>query len=146
MYNTIGGEIVNNRIKEVRKTNNLTQDEYAEKLRISKNYVCLLETGKKAPGDRLISDICREFSISEAWLRYGEGEMLVQRSANDQLAILVNDLLAEPATAFRKRFLQAMLELPTEDWNAVERFIQKLQQGGKPSEITENEITQSSEN
>ncbi len=101
---------------------------------------------KKAPGDRLISDICREFSISEAWLRYGEGEMLVQRSANDQLAILVNDLMSEPDTAFRKRFLQAMLELPTEDWNAVERFIQKLQQGGKPSEITENEITQSSEN
>lgn len=133
---------MNNRIKEVRKANNLTQDEYAEKLRISKNYVCLLETGKKAPGDRLISDICREFSISEAWLRYGEGEMLVQRSANDQLAILVNDLLAEPDTAFRKRFLQAMLELPTEDWNAVERFIQKLQQGSTPSEIAEQETAQ----
>lgn len=142
MYNTIGGEIVNNRIKEVRKANNLTQDEYAEKLRISKNYVCLLETGKKAPGDRLISDICREFSISEAWLRYGEGEMLVQRSANDQLALLVNDLMAEPDTAFRKRFLQAMLELPTEDWNAVERFIQKLQQGSTPSEIAEQETAQ----
>lgn len=106
----------------------------------------MIEIGRRDPSDRTISDICREFSISEAWLRYGEGEMLVQRSANDQLALLVNDLMAEPDTAFRKRFLQAMLELPPEDWNAVERFIQQLQQGSTPSEITENEITQSSEN
>ncbi len=133
---------MNNRIKEVRKANNLTQDEYAEKLRISKNYVCLLETGKKAPGDRLISDICREFSISEAWLRYGEGEMLVQRSANDQLAILVNDLMSESSETFRRRFLTALLSLPPESWSAVEQFLQSLQQSGNPPESSEKETAQ----
>lgn len=130
------------RLKQVRKSNNLTQSDFAQRLGLKQNTIATYEMGRLTPSDRTISDICREFSISEAWLRYGEGEMLVQRSANDQLAILVNDLLAEPDTAFRKRFLQAMLELPTEDWNAVERFIQKLQQGGKPSEIAEKEITQ----
>ena len=134
------------RLKHIRKSLGMTQDEFSKRLGLKRNTIATYETGRLTPSDRTISDICREFSISEAWLRYGEGEMLVQRSANDQLAILVNDLMAEPDTAFRKRFLQAMLELPTEDWNAVERFIQKLQQGGKPSEITENEITQSSEN
>lgn len=130
------------RLKQVRKNNNLTQSDFAQRLGLKQNTIATYEMGRLTPSDRTISDICREFSISEAWLRYGEGKMLVQRSANDQLAILVNDLLAEPDTAFRKRFLQAMLELPTEDWNAVERFIQKLQQGGKPSEIAEKEITQ----
>ena len=130
------------RLKQVRKSNNLTQSDFAQRLGLKQNTIATYEMGRLTPSDRTISDICREFSISEAWLRYGEGEMLVQRSANDQLAILVNDLLAEPDTAFRKRFLQAMLELPTEDWNAVERFIQKLQQGGKPSEIAGKEITQ----
>lgn len=130
------------RLKQVRKSNNLTQSDFAQRLGLKQNTIATYEMGRLTPSDRTISDICREFSISEAWLRYGEGKMLVQRSANDQLAILVNDLLAEPDTAFRKRFLQAMLELPTEDWNAVERFIQKLQQGGKPSEIAEKEITQ----
>lgn len=125
------------RLKQVRKSNNLTQSDFAQRLGLKQNTIATYEMGRLTPSDRTISDICREFSISEAWLRYGEGKMLVQRSANDQLAILVNDLLAEPDTAFRKRFLQAMLELPTEDWNAVERFIQKLQQGGKPSEIAE---------
>ena len=130
------------RLKQVRKSNNLTQSDFAQRLGLKQNTIATYEMGRLTPSDRTISDICREFSISEAWLRYGEGKMLVQRSANDQLAILVNDLLAEPDTAFRKRFLQAMLELPTEDWNAVERFIQKLQQGGKPTEIAEKEITQ----
>lgn len=130
------------RLKQVRKSNNLTQSDFAQRLGLKQNTIATYEMGRLTPSDRTISDICREFSISEAWLRYGEGEMLVQRSANDQLALLVNDLLAEPDTVFRKRFLQAMLELPTEDWNAVERFIQKLQQGGKPSEIAEKEITQ----
>lgn len=130
------------RLKQVRKSNNLTQSDFAQRLGLKQNTIATYEMGRLTPSDRTISDICREFSISEAWLRYGEGKMLVQRSANDQLALLVNDLLAEPDTAFRKRFLQAMLELPTEDWNAVERFIQKLQQGGKPSEIAEKEITQ----
>lgn len=130
------------RLKQVRKSNNLTQSDFAQRLGLKQNTIATYEMGRLTPSDRTISDICREFSISEAWLRYGEGEMLVQRSVNDQLAILVNDLLAEPDTAFRKRFLQAMLELPTEDWNAVERFIQKLQQGGKPSEIAKKEITQ----
>ena len=130
------------RLKHIRKSLGMTQDEFSKRLGLKRNTIATYETGRLTPSDRTISDICREFSISEAWLRYGEGEMLVQRSANDQLAILVNDLLAEPDTAFRKRFLQAMLELPTEDWNAVERFIQKLQQGGKPSEIAEQEIAQ----
>ncbi len=130
------------RLKHIRKSLGMTQDEFSKRLGLKRNTIATYETGRLTPSDRTISDICREFSISEAWLRYGEGEMLVQRSANDQLAILVNDLLAEPDTVFRKRFLQAMLELPTEDWNAVERFIQKLQQGGKPSEIAEKEITQ----
>lgn len=133
------------RLKQVRKSNNLTQSDFAQRLGLKQNTIATYEMGRLTPSDRTISDICREFSVSEAWLRYGEGEMLVQRSANDQLALLVNDLMAEPDTAFRKRFLQAMLELPTEDWNAVERFIQQLQQGSTPSEITENEITQSSE-
>ena len=137
-----GCDILHDRIKQARAHAGLTQGQFAEQLGLSRNYIAMIEIGRREPSDRTISDICRVFSVSEAWLRYGEGEMLVQRSANDQLAILVNDLLAEPDTAFRKRFLQAMLELPTEDWNAVERFIQKLQQGGKPSEIAEKEITQ----
>ena len=33
-----------------------------------------MESGKKNFSDRTISDICREFSVNEEWLRTGKGE------------------------------------------------------------------------
>lgn len=62
---------MNNRIAELRKGRGLTQDKFAEEMGISKNYVSLIENGKKIPSDRLISDICREFMVNEEWLRNG---------------------------------------------------------------------------
>jgi len=32
----------------------------------------------KTVTDRVINDICREYSVNEAWLRYGQGEIFVQ--------------------------------------------------------------------
>lgn len=32
----------------------------------------------KTVTDRVINDICREYSVNESWLRYGQGEIFVQ--------------------------------------------------------------------
>ena len=66
---------MNNRIVQLRKRKGWTQDKFAEEMGISKNYVSLIENGKKIPSDRLISDICREFMVNEEWLRTGAGPM-----------------------------------------------------------------------
>lgn len=84
---------MNSRIVEVRKTAKLTQEQFAKKVKISTNYVTLIETGRKNPGDRLISDICREFNINEEWLRTGTGEMY--DLPEDETAAIVSDLLEE---------------------------------------------------
>ena len=133
---------MHDRIKQARAHAGLTQGQFAEQLGLSRNYIAMIEIGRREPSDRTISDICRVFSVSEAWLRHGEGEMLVQRSANDQLAILVNDLMAESSETFRRRFLTALLSLPPESWSAVEQFLQSLQQSGNPPESSEKETAQ----
>lgn len=84
---------MNNRIVELRKGRGWTQDEFAEKMGISKNYVSLIENGKKIPSDRLISDICREFKISKDWLVTGDGEMYCEQ--DDEIASVVSELLEE---------------------------------------------------
>lgn len=66
---------MNTRITKIRKSAEMTQEQFAQSMGISKNYVNLIENGKKKPGNRLISDICREFHINEEWLRTGKGEM-----------------------------------------------------------------------
>lgn len=64
---------MNKRILEIRKLANLTQEQFAKEMGISANYVNLIENGKKNPGDRLISDICRKYNINKEWLLYGTG-------------------------------------------------------------------------
>lgn len=84
---------MNNRIVQLRKSREWTQDEFAEKMGISKNYVSLIENGKKKPSDRLISDICREFNVNEKWLRDGIGDM--HDIPDDEVASVVSELLEE---------------------------------------------------
>ena len=76
---------MNARIKEVRQLSGLTQAQFADRLNISRNYIALMEIGDRVPSDRTIADICREFGISEHWLRTGEGEMQIQVSEDDEL-------------------------------------------------------------
>ena len=60
------------RITDLRKSLGLTQDEFAKRLDLSRNYIWMIENGERIPPDRTISSICREFGVREEWLRTGE--------------------------------------------------------------------------
>lgn len=66
---------MNTRLKQIRKALNLTQQEFADRLKIKRNTVATYETGKSNPSDAAVSLICREFNVREEWLRNGTGEM-----------------------------------------------------------------------
>ena len=57
------------RFKELRKKLNVTQQEFADKLKISRNFVAQIEIGNKVPSDRTIDDVCKEFNVREEWLK-----------------------------------------------------------------------------
>ena len=118
---------INDRVAFLIKNQGLTQAKFADSLHLTQSHVSGLCSGAKNLSDRTISDICRVFSVSEAWLRDGVGEMYVRRSANEELAILVNDLMSDADESFRKRFVTALLELPPEFWPDFEVFLKKLQ-------------------
>ena len=60
---------MNERIKKILEELGLKKVEFAERLHISRPYASELCSGAKAPSDRTISDICREFGVREAWLK-----------------------------------------------------------------------------
>lgn len=118
----------------------ITKSEFAKRINVSQAFVSQLCAGARTPSDRTIKDICREFRVSEAWLRDGTGEMLVRQSADEELALLANDLMAESSDTFRRRFLTALLEMPPESWPAVERFLQRLLQSSQPDAPADQEL------
>lgn len=76
------------RIKKLRKTLDLTQQKFGERLGIKGNTVAQYELGRSNPVDSVFSLICREFNVNEEWLRNGEGEMFNPAPSDvlDQLA------------------------------------------------------------
>lgn len=69
---------IHDRIYKVRDIKKKSQDEFGSILGVTKSTISLIETKKREPSERLIRDICREFSINENWLKTGEGEMFEQ--------------------------------------------------------------------
>lgn len=63
------------RIKKLRRTLDLTQQEFGDRIGVKRNTIATYEGGRSAPIDSVISLICREFNVNEEWLRTGTGEM-----------------------------------------------------------------------
>jgi DNA-binding XRE family transcriptional regulator len=66
---------VNRRIKQVRETLSLSQMKFSKVIALSNGYLAGVEVEKRKVNDRIIKLICASFSVSEKWLRNGEGEM-----------------------------------------------------------------------
>lgn len=83
---------MNERIKAVRKSAGLKQSEFAERLGIKPNTVTSYETGLRVPSDAIVTSICREFRVSETWLRTGEGEMFLPVDADEELTEIMAEI------------------------------------------------------
>lgn len=117
---------MNNRIVQLRKGRGWTQDKFAEEMGISKNYVSLIENGKKVPSDRLVSDICQEFNVTEEWLRNGTPP----KKPLDKLATYVAQI-TKGNDEFIKDLIVAYMELDPSSKKALQVLTEKMYQERK---------------
>lgn len=118
---------MNKRIALIRKESGLNQQDFADKIGLTKNYVSLMETGARNPSDRTISDICREFNVNPDWLRTGDGAMYIPAPEED--TAYINDLLSEYDNPFYetiKAILRTYAESSPEDQKALKSFAQRF--------------------
>lgn len=71
---------MNERIKTIRINAGLTQQQFADRIKVKRNTVATYEMGRSIPSDSAIALICREFRINEEWLRNGIEPIYVQSS------------------------------------------------------------------
>lgn len=118
---------IGERVKELRKQVNLTQQAFADRLNLKRNTVGSYEVNVVEPSDRTISDICREFNVNETWLRTGEGEMFNQITQSEKLAAFLADITSNEEDSFKRQFVEVLADLEPEDWKFLERMARKLQ-------------------
>lgn len=121
---------VGSRIKELRKAQKspITQQEFADRVGIKQSTVATYEADRNVPSDAVISLICREFNVREAWLRDGEGDMLEVKPRAEELGELVRKLLADRPESFRSRLITSLLrfEPDSPEWQILENIYNSI--------------------
>lgn len=117
---------MNHRIKSLRKQLGLNQSEFAARIGVSQTAVAAWEAGTRNPMDAIIQSICREFGVSERWLRSGEGEMFPPRDRLSELSALAGRFLSSDPSDFQQRFARMMLSLTPEEWALLESKASQL--------------------
>lgn len=130
------------RIKQIRKAAGLTQIEFAERIGLTRNYVAKLEIGDRAPSDRTISDICREFRVNEIWLRTGAGEPFDNEASREvEMTELFAELMSDRPEAFRTRLVTTLLRFRPDgpEWAILERIYEQIRKEADAMEAKEKE-------
>ena len=117
---------MNEWLKKLRKALDLTQQEFADRIGIKRNSFANYETGRNTPIDAIIISICREFNVSEDWLRDGIGDMFLPTDRNADIAKLTKQLLNEESDSFKNRFVSMLANLTIEEWEFLERKAKEL--------------------
>ena len=119
------------RLKALRKAKGLTQFEFADRLRVSRNNIAGYESGRTDPSASAISLICQTFSVSETWLRTGEGNMYTEDCEEKQFISFMRDALSLESKDFRRRFISTLAELNSDEWSLLEKMVKSLAEKGQ---------------
>ena len=71
---------INERIKKIRTDKGYSQQRFADKINLSKNFINLLESGARNPSERTLKDIAVGFNVNLNWLKTGEGDVYEEES------------------------------------------------------------------
>ena len=116
---------MNERIKALRKRLGLTQQAFADRLKIARGNIGAYEVGKNAPSDAVISLICKEFNVNEIWLRTGEGgddNMFTKVNEEDRFSINLGKL-SRTENQMARNMLNAIAEAVPEKLKHIEEFM-----------------------
>lgn len=115
------------RLKKLRKTLDLTQQAFADRIGMKQNTIAQYEMGRTIPSDAIIFSICREFNVNENWLRTGEGDMFMEMSRDEQIEEFIGDFLHGEEDSFKRRLISGLAALDENGWKVLEDFLDSIQ-------------------
>lgn len=127
---------MNERIKLIRKEANLSQEDFGNRLSITKASISRLESGINNPSDQTISLICKEFNVNEEWLRTGEGgdDNRYIKITPYQRAYNRFGYIMENSSPSKKAALSMLLELlytvPDDTWDSIMKEFDEIKKEG----------------
>lgn len=110
----------NERVKEIRKSFNLTMEKFGDRIGVSKATISNIENGNRNLTEQMTKSICREFGVDYIWLTTGEGEMFVD--SDDDFMERIDRIMVDENDMRRKLF-KALLNADDETLQSLEKWI-----------------------
>ena len=117
---------MNERIKLLRNTLQMTQQEFADRIKVKRNTVATYEMGRSVPSDSAIALICKEFSVNETWLRTGTGDMFLQENKDEQISQMLDEVIKANESDFKRRLISALSKLDDDGWDCLEKLVENI--------------------
>ena len=121
------------RIKELRRALDLTQDEFGGRIGITKSSISTMESGRSNPSEQTLRSMCREFGASYVWLTTGEGSMFENGDDVAALHVMVDQVMASENERVKQIF-KNLGDFTEDDWRQVNALLDKLLAGMRPWE------------
>lgn len=116
---------MNDRIKELRKAMNLSQEKFGELLGITKSGVSDIESGRRKVTDQHAIMLANN-GVNEEWLRTGKGSMFVPENKNDEISKLFGNVLKSSDDDFKYRLINALAKLDDSGWDNLEKLLDTI--------------------
>lgn len=111
------------RIKEIRKSLDLTMEQFGNRLGVTKSTISNIENGNRSATEHMSKSICREYNVDYIWLTTGEGEMFLE--TDDDIMESIDRIMASE-NEFHKNLLKTFARLDEEELNALESILDKF--------------------
>ncbi|KEI94399.1 transcriptional regulator (plasmid) [Clostridium botulinum A2B3 87] len=116
---------MNTRVKQIRNSIGLTQEDFAKKIDLKRSSLANIESGSVKLTERNIKTICNTFNVNENWLVSGEGEMFNTLQEDKELLNFVINTLADKNQFIKDTFL-TLARLDETEWAVIEKIINNL--------------------
>lgn len=131
-----GGATLNERVKQLRKTLDLTMEKFGEKIGVKKSAISLIESGKNSLTEQMIKSICREFDVDEEWLRNSTGSMFIERTRDEEIANFIGTIQSVDDDSFMKKFISMLAKLDESEWKLLEKMALRLTKENEEDQVS----------
>lgn len=120
---------MNERIKELRISLKMNQEEFGKLLGITKSGVSEIESGRRKVTEQHII-MLQNHKVNENWLRTGQGDMFMEQTEDEQIEEFIGNLLKDEDASFKRRLISGLAALDETGWEVLENFLNSIQKKG----------------
>lgn len=106
---------------------NLSREKFGRPVGMSDSEIKNVEYGITDLKDAKITLICKEYGVSEKWLRTGEGAMLQPKSRGDEIADIVNSSMRRTPQEARDSLIAKLQTLTDAEIQLLAELISRME-------------------